>query len=93
MPVPTMPRLSREKARFHGICVNIAVRVVLRMVDGLVKVFLHLVQRPRVDCRFVGHNHFYAAPDVLVDNLPHGRRLRILSADQPQIPVAPGESR
>lgn len=88
-----MPRahdaaLEKRESRFHGVRMHVAVCVLPRMIDGLVKVLLHLVKRPRVDRGFIRHNHFYMAPDIGVDYLAHGRGLRILGANHSQIAIA-----
>lgn len=88
MPSAHNAALKKRESRFHGVRVNVAVRVFLGMVDGLVEVLLHLVQRPRVDSRFVGQNNFDVAANVRIDDIPHGLRLRILSPDQTQISIA-----
>src|SRR5439155_9860281 len=58
------------------------------MVDSLMKILLHLVERPRIDSRFIGHNHFDVAADVGIDNLAHSLGLGILGSNEPQIAVA-----
>src|SRR5216683_1090136 len=88
-----MPRshdsaLEQAESGFHGVCVYVPMSIFPRVIDGLVKVLLHLVERPRVDSRFVRHNHFYVAPNVGVDNFTHRRGLRILSTNHAQIAVA-----
>jgi hypothetical protein len=35
-----------------------------RVINGFVKVLLHLVERPRVDSRFVRHDDFHMAANV-----------------------------
>src|SRR5438552_2277311 len=59
MPRAHNAALEQRESRFHGICVNIAMGVFPRVIDGLVKVLLHLVESVWIDSRFVGHNHFY----------------------------------
>src|SRR6266404_3648963 len=88
MPRPYNAALKKREGRFHSICVHVTVRVVLGMVNGLVKVLLHLVKRPRIDGRFIRHNHFYVTPNVGVDNLSDGCGLRILGTNHAQIAVA-----
>src|SRR6266851_6758957 len=88
MPRPHNAALKQRERRFHSVCVNVAVRVFPRVIDSLVKVLLHLVERPWVDSGFVRHDDLYMAPNVRIDNLAHRLRLCILSTDQPQISVA-----
>src|SRR2546429_7568131 len=88
MPRSKDAALEQAEGRFDGIGMYIAMRVFAGMIDSLVKVLLHLVERPRIDGGFIGHNHFDVTPDVRIDDIPNGLRLRILSADQPQISVA-----
>src|SRR6266478_1918799 len=87
MPCAHNAALEQRESRFHGVSVHITVSVFLRVIDGLVKVFLHLVERPRIDSRFVGHNHFHVAPNVSVDNLADSCGLGILSMNKPKIAV------
>jgi len=88
MPRSHNAALEQRESRFYGVGVNVAVGVVLRVVNGSVKILLHLVQRPRVNSRFVRNNHFHVASDVCLDNLAHSRGLCILGMNQPEIAVA-----
>ncbi len=88
-----MPRahdaaLEQAESGFHGVCMHVAVGIFPRVIDGLVKIFLHLVKRPWVDGRFISHNHFDVRADVGVDNLANGGGLRILGVNHAQITVA-----
>src|SRR2546429_3890257 len=88
MPCPHNTTLEKRECGFDCISVNVAMRVLAGMVDSLVKILLHLVERPRIDSRFIRHNHFHMTADVGVDNLPHGRRFGIFGANQSEIAVA-----
>jgi hypothetical protein len=55
------------------------------VIDGLVEVLLHLVQRVGVDGRFIGQNNFDVPANVGVDNLSNGCGLCILGANHAQI--------
>ena len=58
MPRSDDATLEQRKSRFNGIGVNVAVSILAGVVDCAVLVLLNLIERPRVDARFVGHNHF-----------------------------------
>src|SRR6266446_5944788 len=88
MPRSHNATLEQREGRFYGVRVNVAMRIFPRVIHGLVKIFLHLVERPRVDGRFIGHNHFHMAAHVGIDNLSYRLGLRILGADKSQIAVA-----
>src|SRR5271168_1205218 len=88
MPRSYNTALEQRECRFNGIGVNIAVCILARMVDGFVNAALQFVQGPRIDGRFVGHNHFHMPANVRVDNLFHRGGLGILRANQPEIAVA-----
>src|SRR5438067_12076254 len=88
MPCTNNAALEQRESRFHGIGVNVAVRIFTGMVDGLVEVLLHFVECPRINSGFIGHNDFHMTADVRVDNLAHGLRLSILRANEPQIAIA-----
>src|SRR5947209_5249177 len=88
MPRAHNAALEQREGGFHSVGVNIAMRVLFGVIDSPVQVLLHFIECPRVDLRFIGHNHFYMAANVGVDNLPHGLRLRILSANHPKVAVA-----
>jgi len=88
MPCAHNATFKQREGRFYGVCVNVSVGIVLRVVNRSVEVLLHLVQRPRIDSRFVGNNHFHVASDVCFDNFADGRRLGIFRMNQPEIAVA-----
>ena len=88
MPCSHDATLEKGECRFHGVCVHVAVRVFPRVIDGLVKILLHLVKRVGIDGRFVSHNDFDVPAHVGVDNLAHGSRLGILGPNQAEIAVA-----
>src|SRR5260370_1573932 len=88
MPRSHNAALEQREGGFYGISVNVAMRVLAGMVDSLVKVLLHFVERVRIDGRFIGENHFHVATNVRVDDIPHSLGLGTPCPDQPQIPVA-----
>src|SRR2546427_12248115 len=51
MPRAHNATFEQRKGRFHGVGMNVAMRVLLRVIDSPVKVLLHLVERPRIDGR------------------------------------------
>src|SRR5437899_12507577 len=87
MPCPHNAALEQREGRFHGVCVHVAMRVLLRVIDGLVLFLRELIQGPRVDSRFICDNHFHMTANVLPDNLAHSGGSLILSADQTQVPI------
>src|SRR5258706_5517141 len=88
MPRSHNASLEKRERRFDGVCVHVAMNVLLGGIDRPVVLFLHLIERIGVDGRFIRHNHFYVAPDVGVDNLAHRGRPRIAGANQPEIAIA-----
>ena len=88
MPCPNNAALEKREGRFHGVCMHVTMSVFAGMVDGLVEVLLHFVERVRVDLGFIGHNDFDVAADIRVDDIPHSLGLRVLGTDQPQVSVA-----
>src|SRR5882762_6993104 len=88
MPRAYNAALEKREGRFHGISVNIAVGVFAGMVNGLVQVLLHVVERVRINSRFIRHNHFDVTPKVHVHDVADSNSLRILSADQSQVAIA-----
>src|ERR1700694_103413 len=88
-----MPRahdaaLEKRERRFHSVCMHVAVSVFARVVNGLMEVLLHLVERVRIDSRFIGQNHFDMAANVGVDDFLNSLGLRIPGANQPQVSIA-----
>ena len=88
-----MPRshdtaFEQGECRLHSVGMNVAVRVLLRVIDRAVLAGIHVIQRPRIDRRFIGHNNFDVAANVRADNLLDRCRLRILGVDKAQIAVA-----
>jgi len=88
-----MPRthdaaLEQGERRFHGVSVNVSVRVFSRVIDSLMQVLLHLIERVRIDGGFISQNHFHMAANVCVDDVPHSLGFGILSANQPEIAIA-----
>src|SRR6266568_5188340 len=88
MPRANNTALEKREGRFHSVCMHVAVRVFARVIDGLMKVLLHLVERVRVDLRFIRHNDFDVTAYVCVNDVADGLGLRIASADQAQISIA-----
>ena len=88
MPRSHNAALEQGESRFHGIRVNVAVGVVLGMVNRSVEVLLHLVQRPRIDSRFVSNNHFHMAAEIRIDNLSDGRGCCVFGVNHAEIAVA-----
>src|SRR5258708_4773795 len=88
MPCAHNAALEKRESRFHSVCVNVAMNVLLGVIDSLVDLFLHVIECPRIDGRFIGHNHFDVASNVGVDNFAHRSRPRIGSANQAEIAVA-----
>ena len=88
MPRSDNAALEQGERRLDGVGVNVTVRVLAGMVDRAVLFALQLVERPRVDRGFIGHNDFYAAADVSLDDFPHGVGLGIFRVNHPQIAIA-----
>lgn len=88
MPCAHNAAFEQGKGRFHCVGMNVSMGIVLRVVNRAVEVLLHFVERPRINSRLVGDNHFDMAPDVRLDNLADSRGLRILGMNQPEIAVA-----
>src|SRR6267378_8306235 len=88
MPRSHNAALEKREGRFHSVCMHITMRVFPRVVNRLVQVPLHFVERIRINGRFIGHNHFYMAPDIGIDNFAYCRGLRILSANQSEVTIA-----
>jgi hypothetical protein len=87
-----MPRahdtaLEQAERRFHGVRVDIAVRVLTNVIDSLVLSAIHVIECPRVDRRLVGQNHFDMANNVGLNDCLHCGRLRVLSANQSEVAV------
>ncbi len=90
--VHLMPRshdaaLQQREGRFYGVSVNVAVSIFAGVIDRAMFVLLNLVERPRVDARFVGHNHFDVTSEIGFDDLAHSIRSGIPCMDQAQIAV------
>ena len=64
MPRSNDAALEQGERRFHGVRVNVAMRVLAGVVDRAMLGLLHLVQRPRIDRGFIRHNHFDMASHV-----------------------------
>src|SRR5437016_13254302 len=88
MPCTYNAALEQAESRFHSVCMHVAVRVLTGMVDSLVKVLLHLIECPRVDSRFIRHNHFHMASNVCIDHFADSLGLGIFGTDEPQIAIA-----
>src|ERR1700726_3492067 len=88
MPRSHNAALEQREGRFHGVGMDIAMGILARMVDCLVLVLVHLFERPRIDGRFVSHNHFDVAAHVGIDNLAHRIGLCIFGMNQAQIAIA-----
>lgn len=88
MPRSNDAPFQEAKRRFNPIGVNIAMRVFLGMVNRLVLVLRGVFQHKRINHGFIGHNDFNVPADIRIYDVAHRLGLRILSSDQPQIPVA-----
>ena len=87
MPRSHNAAFEKGKSGFHGVCMDVAVRVFPRVVNRPVLALLHVVERPRINSRFVRKNNFYVAANVRIDNVSHGLGFGILGTDQAQISV------
>src|SRR5216684_5404343 len=88
MPRTYNTALEKREGRFHGVSVNVAVRVFAGVIDGLVLALEHGIKCPWIDSRFIGQNDFYFPAKMRIDDIADRHRLSILSADQPQISIA-----
>src|SRR6266478_2810508 len=88
MPRAYNAALEKRESRFHGVCVHVAMNVLLGVIDRLMDFFLHVIECPRIDSGFVCHNHFHVPADVGIDNLAYRVRSRIGRANQAEIAVA-----
>jgi hypothetical protein len=48
MPCSHDALLEQGEGRLDGVRVNVAVRVLARMIDGFMEILLHFIERPRV---------------------------------------------
>lgn len=88
MPRTNNAPLEQREGRLNGIGVNIAVSVFAGVINRAVLAAVEFINRPRVDCGLIRHNHFHVAADVGVDNLSHGSGLGILGANQAEVAIA-----
>src|SRR5260370_42680930 len=88
MPRANNAALEKRERRFYGVRMYVAMRVCSRVVHSPMQVLLHLIECPRVNSRFIGHNDFHMTANIGIDNLPHSRRLGIFSANQSEIAIA-----
>jgi len=87
MPCSNDTALKQAERRFHGVRVHVAMRVSLRVIDGLVLPRVHVIERPRINRGFVRHHNFDVAPDIRFDNRLDCFRLCIFGANQAKIAV------
>jgi len=88
MPRTNNAALEQREGGLDSVGMNVAVGILLRVIDRLVFAAVHVIQRPRIDARFVRHNHFDVAANVRSDNLLHRLGLRIFGANQSEIAIA-----
>src|SRR2546425_4176993 len=87
MPSSHNAALEERECRFHRVCMHIAVSVFLRVVNGLVLFFRQLIQGPRIDRGFIGHNDFHILAHMTRDDLPNGCGRGILGSDKAKFAV------
>ena len=88
MPRSHNATFEQRESGLDGIGMNVSMCVLAGMIDRFMHSLFQLVQGPRIDSRFVSHNHFDLTANVGVDDLFHRGGLRILGADQSRIAVA-----
>ena len=69
MPRANDAALEQRKGRLDGIRMNVAMRVLSRVINRAMLVVPEFVERPRIDSQLIGHNHFHVTADVRVDDL------------------------
>lgn len=84
--------LQERERGLNGVGVDHAMYVFSAVIDGLVGRALLPLERPRIDRRFVSHNHFHILTEVLPDNLAHSLGVCIARMDESQFPVALADS-
>ena len=88
MPRAHNAALEKRESRFHGVCMHVAMNIFPRVIDGFVDFFMHVIERPRIDGRFIGHNHFDMRPDVRIDDFAYRGRPCVTGANKPEIAIA-----
>lgn len=88
-----MPRshdsaLEERERGFHGVRVNVARNVLARVINRLVEFLVIRAESPRIDCGFVGDDHFDIFAHVLRNDLFDFFRGRLVDADEPQFSAA-----
>lgn len=92
MPRSNNAPLEQTESGFYGIGVNVSMSVASAVVNRAVLFLLNLSERPRVDSRFIGKNHFDITPDIRFDDCGNRFRLSVLRVNQPEVAVALTES-
>ena len=94
MPSAHNAALQERECGFDGVRVNHTGDIFFGVIDRPVRFLMSLVERPRIDRRFVCDDHFDIFTQILSDDLSHGLGVRIARVDKSQfaVPFADSEN-